>query len=88
MIRKRLSNFNSFKSDHVSSVNSTINRYIILSPDFDKVDEIKRNFLNIYNKIYNLYGVRRSLKFLTATNNNKNIRNTSKSNSHYSFYIP
>ena len=48
---KHTSKYKRIKSEnHISSESSFIGRYIILNPDFDKVDEIMRKYVNIYNK--------------------------------------
>ena len=51
--------------DHKYLSESIIFRYIILNPDFIKVDEILSKFVNIYNKTYEQYEVRCLLKSLT-----------------------
>ena len=86
---KRISKNKYFKSEnHISSENSFIGRYIILNPDFDKVDEIMRKFVNSYTEKYNHYVVRCLKKILTNTNSIKQIRITTKTNLHYTQYIP
>ena len=45
-----------------------MNRYIILNPVFDKVDDIMRKYVIIYNKKYDQYGVGCLMKLLTNTN--------------------
>ena len=50
-IIKCISKVKHFKSEyHISSENSIIRSCIILNPDFDKVDEVLRKYINIYNK--------------------------------------
>ena len=45
---KRTSKYKHFKpEEHVSSEKSIRNRYIIFYADFDKLDEIMRNYVNI-----------------------------------------
>ena len=63
-------------------------KYIILNPYFDKIDEILRKDVNIYNKEYDEYGIRCLIIILTNTNITKYIKLPTRSNMHYSHYIP
>ena len=47
-----------------------------------------RKYVKIYNKNYDHHGVWCLIKILTYTNNNKYFRIITKSNLHYSHYIP
>ena len=89
MIKKWSSKFNHFKSENqISSENSIISRYFYFNPDFDRVHEILRNNVNIYNKNYNQYAACCLLKLKTDINIKKIISITIKTNSHYSYFLP
>ena len=48
---KRTSKYKQFESENqISSESSIICRYIFLEPHFDKFDEMKRKYVNIYKK--------------------------------------
>ena len=64
-IKKYISKYKHIKSKiHITLEDAIISRYIILNSDFDKVEEIIRNYVNIYNKKYDNYGVFCLLKLL------------------------
>ena len=86
---KRMCKNKHFETEiHISSESSIIRRYIFLNPGFDKVDEIMRKDVIMYNKKHDQYGVRCLLKLITNKNNIKYIRITTNSILHYTHYVP
>ena len=63
-------------------------RYIILNPNIDKIDEVLRKYVDNCNRKYDIYEVRCLLSLLTSADRVKHNKINSRSDSHYSFYIP
>ena len=70
--------------NHFTLENAIISRYKFLNPNFDKVDEIMKKYVNFYNKRYDEFVVHCLLKLLTNTYNIKYIRMTPR---YYMYYI-
>ena len=59
---------------HIGLENRIIRRYIILNPDFDRVEEMVIKYVNDYTKNYITFNVYCLFKTLTKTSNIKYIR--------------
>ena len=65
---------NKSKYNHLKSLghkildDTLIRRYIIPNPIFDRIDEIMKRYITIFNKKYERYSVSCVLKLLTTTN--------------------
>ena len=80
---KQTSKYKHIKSkNHITLESAIIRRYILLKPDFDKVDEILRKYIDIYNTKYVEFSVHCLLKVLTNTKDIHYNRMTPRSNLH------
>ena len=73
--------------NHITLEGAIIRRYIILNPDFDRVYEIMRKYVNMYNKNYDRFNVYCLFKVITKTNNIRNIRLPPRPYIHYLYCI-
>ena len=85
---KLSSKYKQYKSEnHTMLERRIIRRYLILNPDSDRMYDIVRKYVNIYNKKYDGSDVYCLFKMITKTNNIKYIRLPPRPHIHYLYCI-